>query len=194
MKRWIGIAGVVALSACAATPTLVPPGTYDAGGAYSVTLERSWTEMPERRSPFTDTSYLTFDGPRLNQVYVLSGIPSGSGIIKERRSDDEDIAELVFRSGMSELELVEFVTESIALFGYQDVVAQDVRPATLAGSEGVQFVITAAQGNGLRIKGAALASETDGTLDLMLFIAPEMHYYGALMPEVERMFASAARR
>jgi hypothetical protein len=188
MRRLAAFAGAFLLTACVATPTLVPAGDYQSGGV-TVTLERSWTEMPEIAS--TGAPYLTFDGPLLNQVHVLSAIPAGEGIIK---TQDEDATVPTFRAGMSAIELVELVTDSVGmLLDLEDVAPADVKPATLAGAEGVSFVFTAARPTGLRYRGAATAAESNGTLDVMLFIAPEAHYYGALAPEVERLFASARR-
>ncbi len=191
MRRAIALTGALTLAACVATPTLLEPGPYPSeGGGVTVMLERAWTEIPEELSAFTDAPYLTFDGPRLNQVHVLSGVPSGESFIKERPNGEPGPA---FRAGMSPTEIVDLVTESVAMLGYQNVTAVEVAPRPLAGSAGVWLVFTGAQENGLRVKGAALASETAGALDLMLFIAPETHYYDALMPEVERIFASATR-
>lgn len=184
-----GIAALAALAACATPPKEAPAGPYSAGGL-SVTLERAWTEMPVRLSA-TPAPYLTYDGPRLNQVHLLS-IADGEGVLKPPRTEERTIP--VFRAGMSSLQLVELITESVTSFGLQNVTAVEIRPATLAGAEGVGFDLTAAQPNGLRMRGRAVAAETDGTLDLMLYIAPEMHYYEANRAEVERMLASAARR
>ena len=55
------------------------------------------------------------------------------------------------------------------------------------------FDFTAVTGGGLRMKGSAIAAEADGALDLMLYLAPEMHYYDAYLPEVQRIFTSASR-
>jgi hypothetical protein len=190
MKRATAAAGALALAACVASPVAVAPGAYDGAGGYSVTLERTWTEMPKGYSAHTDAGYLTFDGPQLNQVHLLNAIPSGEGFVKEQR-DGQPVP--VYRAGVTAIEIVEFVTQSVALFGYQNVTAQDVRPRALAGAEGVSFQFTGVLESGLRVKGSALAAESAGALDLMVFIAPEMHYYDAFAPEVERMFDSARR-
>lgn len=191
MKGWIKFAPVAALAfaaACAEMPKEVPAGVYGEGG-YSVTLERAWTQMPERFGG-TSASFLTYDGPQLNQVHLMT-IAAGEGILKEPRTEDQTIP--TFRAGMTSLELVELVTQSVTSFGLQNVTAANVRPATLASSEGVGFDFTAVTGSGLRMKGSAIAAEANGALDLMLYLAPEMHYYDAYLPEVERIFTSASR-
>jgi hypothetical protein len=192
MTRLAAIIAVSLLSACVAAPkgapTLVRADEHRMAGGLRVTLERSWTAMPS--SSATGRSYFTFDGSRLNQVHVLAGVSSGHGLVKPRNWGQKVPT---FRSGMSSQEIVSLVAESVSFLGYQNVGVADLRPARLAGAAGVAFTFTAVQSTGLQYQGEAVAAETRGKLDVLLFMAPAQHYYAAYAPEVERIFASARR-
>ncbi len=91
---------------------------------------------------------------------------------------------------MSDTELVEFVIDSLAVT-YQNPESTALRPQILAGSPGVRFDINTRTEDGLNMSGTALVARAGETLNLLLFLAPSEHYYGAYAAEIDAIFASA---
>ncbi|PWE16702.1 hypothetical protein DDZ18_10860 [Marinicauda salina] len=190
MRAIIATAAALTLTACAAGPSLVEPGRYAGAESYTIALDREWTLMPAGVDRRVTVDYLTVDGPLLNMVFVAGGIEDGEGIVRERNEEQPVPA---FRSGMSELELAEFVADSLAALEFHDVETADIRPQDLAGTPGVRMDLAATLESGLVIRGTALAAASDGALDLILFVAPGEHYYEAYADDVEAIMRSAAR-
>nr|MCU0882146.1 hypothetical protein [Hyphomonadaceae bacterium] len=58
--------------------------------------------------------------------------------------------------------------------------------------DGVGFSISARSTRGLNLRGLARAMQAeDGRVYVMLFMAPDEHYYGKLSVQVEQVFDSA---
>jgi hypothetical protein len=91
---------------------------------------------------------------------------------------------------MGDSELVEFVIDSLANT-LQEPQSTALRPQTFAGAPGVRFDISGRTEGGLNMTGTALVARAGEKLNLMIFLAPSEHYYGAFATEVEAIFASA---
>jgi hypothetical protein len=83
------------------------------------------------------------------------------------------------------------VVDSLAT-EFQEPQSTALRPQTLAGAPGVRFDISMRTASGLNMSGTGLVARSGGKLNLLLFLAPSEHYYGAFAQEVEAIFASAA--
>lgn len=185
------VLAVGALVAACATVTTAEAGPYSVNKAYTVTLGRPWSDLTSampNKGP--RTRFLTIDGPLLNRLYLVGGLEDGGALMKAA-SKEKPVPE--YRAGMSSTEAVAFVADTVAALGYQDVETLSLRPQDFAGGDGVRFDLAAATPAGLKMAGSALLAETDGRLNLMLYIAPAEHYYAAHLPEVEQIFASVAR-
>ena len=180
-------AGAMALlSACASSSGEVT-GAYSRVGTFNVAFARPWSDitfmLPNRPR---NMRLLSVDGPLLNRLYLASLEP-GESLLRPR---DRDTPIPVYRSDMSDTELVEFVVDCVAV-EYQSPEASALRPQDFAGQPGVRFDVSAQTAEGLNISGTALAARAGERLHMMLFLAPSEHYYGAMLPEVETIFAGA---
>ncbi len=179
-------AGGALLAGCA-TVKLAPAGAYKTERAFTVSLRRPWSDMTGMLAPRPPGVHLlTMDGPALNQLYLAS-LDSGASLF---RHADRDTPAVMYRTDMSDTELVEFVVDSLAVT-YQEPQSTALRPQTLAGAAGVRFDISARTAAGLNMSGTALAARAGEKLNLIIFIAPAEHYYGAFAQEVEAIIASA---
>lgn len=188
MRRLLAAAAIaLALAGCAAI-TEEGPGPYTVDRSQTVTLGRTWSDVtallakkPKR------VRLLSVDGPYLNRLYVTGALAPGDmlarPLVKEQPTP-------LVRADMTPTEKIEFVVDSVAL-EYQRVEAVNPRPAQMGGADAIRFDLKARTSEGLDIAGAALVGERDGRLYVLLFLAPAEHYYGALLPEVERVMASA---
>lgn len=185
----VGLVLALALTACA-TGSSAPTGPYRVGSAYTVTLGQNWSDVSRMlANSARDVRMLTIDGPILNRLYMVGGIEPGAYIV---RPDRRETPTPIYRADMADTELVEFIGDSIAALGYQRPEASNLRPATLAAYPGVRFDVTTQTPEGLNVRGTALVARSGDRLNAMFFLAPTEHYYGATLPEVERVFASAA--
>lgn len=186
---FVGAVGGAALVAgCVPTIKLAAQGDYRAANAFVVTLQRPWSDATPVLMPRIEgLHFLTMDGPALNQLYLAS-IASGAPLF--RKTTDRDTPTVNYRADMNDSEAVEFVIDSLALT-YQEPQATALRPQTLAGAPGVRFDVAMRTNEGLNMSGAGLAARVGDKLNLMLFLAPSEHYYGAYTNEIEAIFASA---
>ncbi|MGE0044950.1 MAG: hypothetical protein AB7J28_05735 [Hyphomonadaceae bacterium] len=183
------LAGAALAASCAPQARLVQ-GSLDAGEGYRVQLGRTWSDVtPIMVDRTRNVRVLSVDGPHLNRLYLAGAVRAGDPIVRAMRREQPTP---VFRADMTDTELVEFVTDSIAALGYQRPEATNLRPGTLAGVEGVRFEVTTQTPEGLAYDGTSLVARQGESLHLMLYLAPREHYYGTLAQEVETIFASAA--
>lgn len=181
--------GALALGAasCAGTSGRVVQGAYDSHRVFNITLGRQWSDltfMLPNRPP--NVKLLSIDGPLLNRLYVAALRPGESLL----RLPDRDSPRAIYRADMTDSELVEFVIDCVSQ-EYQAPEASALRPQQFAGVPGVRFDLSANTSDGLNMSGTALVAQRGDRLQLLLFLAPSEHYYGALLPEVEAVFGSA---
>jgi hypothetical protein len=183
----IAIVCASALAGCASVKAV--NGQYEPANSYSVTLQRSWSDLtsmiPGRPK---NVRLLSVDGVALNQFYLAS-LAEGESLV---RPTDRDTPRPTFSTDMSEGELVEFVVDCVANMGYQAPEATALRPQAFAAAAGVRFELSTRTASGLNISGSVLIARRGERLNVLLFLAPEEHYYNSLLPDVEAAFASAA--
>lgn len=187
----IGLVSLLAaaLAACASI-TKAPAGPIALGDGRSGVLDRDWSDV-SAITPWRPPSVqvLTVDGPLLNRLYIARGLKPGEGL---QRQAAKEKPVPTYRTGMSPNEQVEFITDTLAVLGYQRVETADLRPARLMGADAIRIDLAAKTESGLEISGAAEVAEIGGRLYVLLFLAPSEHYYGAYLPNVEAIFRSAA--
>lgn len=185
---FVAAAGAALLSGCA-TISLAKAGAYRVERAFSVTLAQPWSDLTAAVVPRTPgVRNLTRDGRTLNDLY-LGSIAAGGSLFKPA---DRDTPAVTYRADMSDTELVEFVTDSLATI-YQEPQSTALRPQTLAGDAGIRFDISARRDTGLNITGTALVARQGDKLNLIVFLAPSEHYFGAYAAEIDALMASATR-
>lgn len=178
-----------ALSACITGPQLAPAGLYDAG-SYQVRLATDWNAIAVKTGNNKNGHLLTLDGPALNSVYLFSDIKEGDSLIKERNKENPVPT---FDPALFELELVEFVTDSLQKgSGLGSIQTRDIRPDTFAGNDAVRFDFTGVDQSGLNISGEALLAVADDTLDALLFMAPTEYYFEKDRANIDAIFNSVA--
>lgn len=190
-KRAVAAALLLALAACA-TVSNAPVGAFKVGESYSVTLGRQWSDVSGivvGRPKYV--RLLSIDGPQLNRLYLSGGITPGAFFVKPAEKEKPTP---VYRAGLSETEIAEFITDSVAALGYQRPENSNLRPAKFGAADGVRLDISTRTAAGLEMSGTALAAERGGKLHVILYLAPTEHYYQATLAEAEAVMASATLR
>lgn len=188
LQRVSAILAVMMLSACGGAAAVTGP--FKVGSAYSVNLQKTWSSVPLFKLN-REVKYLTIDGPLLNNFYLTEGLSVGRSMV---RTTVKSRPMPVVKSGMSETELSEFVIDTVAAFGYEQVNSQNLRPAKFGTADAVRFDISAKTDAGLEVSGTSQVALVGGKLHVMLFLAPSEHYYPSLTSEIDAVFASANLR
>ena len=188
--RYASLGALLFVSACAGV-TSAPMGAFKVGDRYEVTLGREWSDISQiMNGRPKNVRLLSLDGPMLNRLYLSDGLAPGEFLVKPAAKEKPTPT---YQKGMSPTELVEFVSDSVAALDYQRVETKGLRPTKLAGSDGLRFEIAAKTREGLEISGTAEVAEAGGKLYVILYLAPQEHYFQAILPEVESVMGSAKR-
>ena len=134
MRFLIATISLVAITACAATPTAVPAGPLQTDGGFSVTLSSAWSKWPSNLNTVTKGDYITKDGPLLNRVNFVT-LEDGEPLLRAAR--DADVP--AFSAGATEIEIVDLVTASLNASGYNAIEADNIRPAVFDGRDGLRL-------------------------------------------------------
>jgi hypothetical protein len=170
-------------------------GTYKVGRGFSVEFPAVWNDITGNslRLPWVRT--FTREGPSLDIMLLTDGIPPGQAMARRVTASDERRGNTqipVVRAAMNELELVEFVVDSIAAEDYQQIETVDVAPVQVAGEDGVGFGFSARTPAGLNMRGMARALQrANGRVHVLVFLAPEEHYWPRMEAQVRQIFDSA---
>lgn len=186
MRRALALAAFLVVASCA-TPGAAPQGPFKVGSAYRVELGRQWASLPAAMTAQRTGKFLTIDGPSLNLLQLVSDLKPGQSLLKTRSKDDPVP---VYRADMSQTELAEFLADTLAALGYQNIATRGLRPAPFGTLVGVRFDVSAQTPAGLNIEGTALMAQRDGKLNFILYLAPQEHYYALHAAEVERILRS----
>lgn len=188
LRNLIVIAAAASLLAGCAAVTSAPAGPYKVGAA-EVTLGREWSDIsaimvgrPKK------VRLLSLDGPLLNRLYVTDGLAPGEFLVKPAAKEKPTPT---YKAGMSASERMEFVADSVAALDYQRVEVLRPRPAKFGEAPGLRFDLRARSPDGLDIAGTALVAEIGTKLYVVLYLAPDEHYFAAHLSDVEAVISSA---
>jgi hypothetical protein len=187
LKCW-SVALALVVNACGGATAVT--GNFPVGSAYNVQLQKTWSTI----SLFNlnkEVKYLTIDGPLLNNFYLTEGLSVGRSIV---RTTLKSRPMPVVKSAMSENEMVEFVVDTVAAFGYEGVTSKDLRPTKFGSADAIRFDIAAKTDSGLDIAGTAQVALVANKVHVMLFLAPGEYFYPTLLSEVDSVFGSASLR
>ncbi|MBX7539945.1 hypothetical protein [Qipengyuania sphaerica] len=196
MKTWMKLAGPLALaSMLAAAPAeagwrLVEEGETRkvARSSMRVTAPVDWNRATER--PTSRSEIWTQDGVALSELMFYAKIKDGETLFKKHQRKRNPLPE--FSKDMLLTDLVEWYedTANVALGGSLFEIVE-VKPATLAGYEGVHFSYSYTGGDNVARLGEARAAIIDEKLYLISFEAPRIHYFDRYIAGVRAMMDSA---
>ena len=181
-----GLVASLLLAAMAGCVGITPvTGPLDVDGAYRITLGETWSAYP--RDSRTKLRNLTIDGEALNSLTFAASLEDGHTLIK---TYDRQRLLPVYRSDMSQTEVVEFIRDSLSAGGMADATITSLRPEPFGTLNGVRFDVRGATQRGLNMSGTGKAAIEDGKLHLIIYTAPTEYYFGLYEYEVEEILAS----
>jgi hypothetical protein len=186
----LALCATMMLGACVPAYQLVKPGTVAVGdGSMSVTPRSEWNAVPANlQQPAWEESW-TQNGPLLESIVFVGGVPDGKSLVKHRKKDDAQVA--VFRADMTPNDLVSMIESAYRVGGVTVFAVDSVDPAPFLGGTGLKMSYHYAPGDGIGKRGTAVLRVVDKKLYLVRLDGVTSHYYEAAQPEFEQLVASA---
>ena len=135
----------------------------------------------------------TLNGPYLDGITFVAGLPNGEYLVRQRRSDERQVPK--FRSTMTAPEVTAMLESAFRVRGGAiEFNTVSLQPRQFLGYPGFQFDFEHLDGDEVRRKGRAVGAVIGGRLYLMLFDAARSHYYANAIPDFEAMAKNARLR
>ena len=163
-------------------------------GSLAVTPPRPWNR--QRRIFFDDVRWVedwTLNGPLLDNVSFVSGLPHGKVLIRTDKSDAQQVPR--FHSNMTAPEIQAMLESAFRVRGGAvDFRTLSLQPRPFLGQPGFQFDFEHLDGDEVWRKGRAVGVVTDGRLYLIMIDAVRSHYFPNALTDFEAMATSARLR
>jgi hypothetical protein len=171
--------------------SLVRPGAETvARGSMVVTPGTAWNRLPRGPYDISREENWTLNGPLLDSLSFIGGLEHDKRIVVQRRKADRKVPN--FRADMSPPEIAAMIESFYRIRGGASTfTVTNLSPRRFLGQPGFQFDYDYLGGDEVERRGRAVGAIVAGRFYLALFDAARMHYYGAGLPEFERIVESA---
>ena len=163
-------------------------------GSMAVTPPRPWNK--QRRLLFDHIRWVedwTLNGPILDDLTFVAGLPSGEYLVRQRRSEERQVPK--FRDDMTAPEIVAMLESAFRVRGGAvDFRTTNLQPRQFMGRPGFQFDFEHLDTDELWRRGRAVGAVIGGRLYLVLYDAARSHYYENALPDFEAIVSSARLR
>jgi hypothetical protein len=155
----------------------------------SVTPSIDWNSVGGRHGKRSEV--WTLDGDRLNEVIFLGGLEAGGTLTRAPKH-----AKLpTWETKMLLVELPEFVEQTYRTArDIKDYTQLNAAPRKFLGRDGVGFDYEFVNGDGLPVRGTAVATIVDGKLYMMSLNAPRIAYFDRAKSAFDALVTSARLR
>ena len=164
-------------------------------GSLAVTAPRPWNRT-RKLLFFDDVRWVedwTLNGPYLDGLSFVSGLPSGRYLIRQDRREDRRVPK--FRSDMTPPEITAMLESLFRVRGGSiEYRTLSLQPRRFLGYNGFQYDYEHLDSDELWRKGRAVGTVVDGRLYLILFDAARSHYYANAIGDFESIVTSARLR
>jgi hypothetical protein len=175
--------------------TLVRPHSVRVGdGSMMVTPPRPWNR--QRRIFFDDVRWVedwTLNGPLLDNLTFISGLPHGRYLIRTDRRDAQQVPR--FHSDMTAPEIQAMLESAYRVRGGAiEFRTLSLQPRQFLGHPGFQFDYEHLDNDEVWRKGRAVGAVIGGELYLIMLDGVRSHYFPDALTDFEAMAASARLR
>ena len=170
---------------------LVEPREREVVGNMRVTPTMRWNRAPRTLNDISREENWTMHGVTLDGLTFIGGLNDGNELVRwQRRRDIRQVPR--FRADMSPPEIASMIESFYRIrAGSVSFETSGLQPRSFLGQPGFQFDYRHLGGNELERQGRVVGAVIGRRLYMILFDAPRSHYFGELIPEVERIVASA---
>lgn len=175
--------------------SLVRPHSVRVGdGAMAVTPPREWNR--QRRFFFDYVPWVedwTLNGPLLDNMSFISGLPHGKFLIRTDRRDAQQVPR--FHSNMTAPEIQAMLESAYRVRGGAvDFRTLSLQPRQFLGNPGFQFDFEHLDTDEVWRKGRAVGAVIGGRLYLIMLDGVRAHYFPDALADFEAIVASAQLR
>ena len=183
---------LVAVQGCVSTQySQVALGEVSLTPLVITTTDSSWNRAPGALTGFLPKGgqMWTRDGLLLDRLIILPGINNGGTLFI---SNNDSIVYPDYRTGMLPNEIVELTIGSLTVFFGQQALVESsrLRPTRIGQQSAAMFDFRVNSSEGPTLQGRALAFAVKGQLQLMIYMATEIHYYERNWAVAESLFGS----
>ena len=159
-------------------------------GNLVVTAVGDWNRSTQR--PTGESETWTQHGTGLDELAFYVAVKKGEALFRQRDKKKDPLPK--FDPAMLPTDIAEWFENSARIaLGSAVFELGAVRPATLAGTQGLEMDFSyATEGDNLERRGTARAAVIGGRLYMVSYDAPKLHYYEAGLPTA-RAIMDAAR-
>ena len=137
-KVFTALSVALVLTACGPRYTLVPPATTAAAkGKIRVAPAIAWNRAPKGPADIAEAETWTENGPLLDQLTFIGGLPEGRAITRQKAKADQKVP--VFQAGMSPQDLTSMLETLHRIHGETVFESVGVAPRTFLGHAGLQY-------------------------------------------------------
>ena len=161
----------------------------------SVSAPRPWNRhRPVLFEDIREVEDWTLNGPLLDGISFVTGLPNGKALIHQRRSENQQVPP--FRSNMTAPEIAEMLESLYRVRGGAvDFRTLSLKPRPFLGAaNGFQLDYEHLDDDELWRRGRAVGAVVNGKLYMIVLDAARSHYYDAALPDFEALVASAQLR
>ena len=161
-----------------------PDKPADVGDGISVMPQITWNA-----SAVQDEIIWTRNGFTLDSLHFLTGIKPDRPLYRVP-TDQRGQSGNSFSVTMLPNDIEDLLVTTLQHQGFENVRGGNLAPCPFGAQTGFCFTLDFATGDGLVMKGKAIALKRADRLDAIEFYAPAEYYYANLAPAVDRLFAS----
>jgi hypothetical protein len=178
------------LGGCVASGPLLPAGeTPVAGGQMTVTPGTNWKRLPANVNETRWEEVWTWNGPQLDRITLIGGLPDGKAIIFQEKSADQRVP--VFRADMTAQDLTSMVEVAYRVRGVTVFNFESVEPVDFLGGLGVRLRYNYASGIGFAKKGSCVMRVVEQKLYAMKLEGVVNDNFDGVAREFDRLVGSA---
>ena len=182
MKRGVALLLALFTAGCANGSRLVDVGKQADLHGIVVTPESAWLQV-NGKDPFW-----TQDGVGLDELHFYIGVKDGQPLIQVPGAGKDDLGK--YRATMLPNDVADLFVATLGKAGFQNVRAERLRPCPFGNITGFCFDLSLANGDGLSMRGRAMAGKLPDQLDLLFFVAPSEYYFDTVSASADQIFSS----
>lgn len=163
-----------------------------AGSNMIVKAGATWKKLPASMSQTRWEDVWTWNGPQLDRMALVDGLPDGKTIISQKTKADQQVP--AFRADMTAQDLTSMVEVSYRVNGVTVFHFESVEPVDFLGGPGVRLRYEYTSGIGIAKKGNCVMRVVDSKLYAMKLESVAGHYFDTVDPEFDQLVATAQLR
>jgi len=163
-----------------------------AGSDMTVKAGSGWKRLPASMSQTRWEDVWTRNGPQLDRITLVRGLPDGKAIISQETNADQQVP--AFRADMTAQDIMSMVEVSYRIHGVTVFHFESVEPVDFLGGTGVRLRYNYTSGIGIAKRGSCVMRVVDRKLYALKLESVAGRYFDTVDPEFDQLIASAQLR